>query len=106
MTVPPVPPHQRSPYDPASGRPKPLKQQVKVTTALPHQRQGDRAGEPEDVYLTSNQVMRRYGDASRMWIFRRLRDDDRFPKPLVVAGRRLWKLSDLVAWERQAAASA
>jgi hypothetical protein len=41
-----------------------------------------------------------------MWLHRRLRDDSGFPSPIVVAGRKLWNLRDLIAWERQAAASA
>lgn len=40
-----------------------------------------------------------------MWLHRRLNDDSGFPQPdLVVAGRRFWKLSSLVNWERCAAA--
>jgi len=105
--VPPIPINQRGPYDPLSGRPKSLNQQVKVAPARSHQRQGDRAGEPDDdVYLNSGQVRRRYANASAMWLWRRLKNDPRFPRPIVVAGRRLWKLSELVVWERQAAASA
>jgi hypothetical protein len=35
-----------------------------------------------------------------MWIFRRLRDDSGFLRPIEISGRRFWKLSALVAWER------
>jgi predicted DNA-binding transcriptional regulator AlpA len=35
-----------------------------------------------------------------MWLWRRLKDGSGFPKPLEICGRRFWKLSDLVAWER------
>jgi len=106
---PPIPPQQQSPYGPAaSRRRKSFKWQVEVaSTRSPHHRQGDRAGEPDDdVYLSSSQVRRRYANASRMWLHRRLRDDSGFPSPIVVAGRKLWNLRDLIAWERQAAASA
>jgi predicted DNA-binding transcriptional regulator AlpA len=58
------------------------------------------AGSEEDRYLTARQVRRRYGDASDMWIWRRLNDGSGFPKPLEISGRRFWKLSDLIAWER------
>jgi predicted DNA-binding transcriptional regulator AlpA len=43
-------------------------------------------------------VRARYGDVSDMWLHRRLRDSD-FPKPLVINGRRFWRISDLEAWE-------
>jgi hypothetical protein len=104
-----IPEQQRSPYDLRLGQSKPLKRQVNVAPAhSPHQHQGDRGGEPDDdVYLTSAQVKKRYGGASSMWLWRRLKNDPRFPRPLIVAKRRLWKLSALVTWERrQAAASA
>jgi predicted DNA-binding transcriptional regulator AlpA len=60
-------------------------------------------GSAEDRYLSARQVRARYADASDMWIWRRLNDDSRFPKPLEICGRRFWKLSDLIAWERNQA---
>ena len=58
-----------------------------------------------DPYLNANQVKHRYGDCSDMWLHRRLHDDSGFPPPdLVVNGRRFWRLSSLVRWERQRAA--
>ena len=105
--MPPIPPEQQSPYGPLPRRQKPLKRQAVTTAHSHHQRNGDRAGEPEDdVYLTSAQTRKRYGGVSRMWLHRRSRDNSGFPSPIIVAGRKLWKLSSLVAWERQAAASA
>jgi hypothetical protein len=104
---PPIPPAQQSPYDPAARRQKPLKRPVITTAHSHHQRNGDRGGEPEDdVYLSSSQVRRRYANASRMWLWRRLKNDPNFPRPIIVAGRKLFKLSSLEAWERQAAAAA
>jgi predicted DNA-binding transcriptional regulator AlpA len=38
-------------------------------------------------YLTSAQVRERYGGKSAMWIWRRLKYDPRFPKPLKISGR-------------------
>jgi hypothetical protein len=84
--VPPIPAEQCSPYGPASQRQKP---------------QAD-----DDIYLNSRQLRQRYGDASAMWVHRRLKNDPRFPRPIIVAKRRFWKLSALIAWERQAAATA
>jgi hypothetical protein len=60
----------------------------------------DGAVAPEDDrYLTARQVRRRYGDASDMWLWRRLKDNSGF-KPIEISGRRFWKLSALFAWER------
>jgi predicted DNA-binding transcriptional regulator AlpA len=39
-----------------------------------------------------------------MWLWRRLHDDSGFPRPMMIAGRRLWRMSDLIAWEREHAA--
>jgi predicted DNA-binding transcriptional regulator AlpA len=58
----------------------------------------------DDRYLSGPQVRARYG-VSDMWIHRRLRDSSGFPKPMVLNRRRFWKLSDLIAWERQRAAA-
>jgi predicted DNA-binding transcriptional regulator AlpA len=59
-----------------------------------------------DRFLTAAQVRRRYGDASDMWIWRRLHDDSGFPKPMVIGRRRLWSLTALTAWEGRAGAEA
>ena len=50
--------------------------------------------------LTAAQVKRRYGNASDMWLWRRLHDSSGFPQPLVICGRRFWKQSALIEWER------
>jgi len=70
----------------------------------PHAAHGHR-GEPDsdddhDRLLTAAQVKRRYGSASDMWLWRRLHDSSGFPEPLLICGRRFWKLSALIAWER------
>jgi predicted DNA-binding transcriptional regulator AlpA len=52
-----------------------------------------------DVFLTANQVRRRYGNVSDMWLYRREHDNSNFPKPLRVQGRRFWRIVDLRAWE-------
>ena len=59
-----------------------------------------------DRFLNSRQVRERYAGASDMWLWRRLNDDSDFPKPIEIAGRRYWKLSALVAWERARARGA
>jgi predicted DNA-binding transcriptional regulator AlpA len=96
--MPKIPPDQISPFGPGDdGAYSP------VTTASPHQRQGDRSAESDDRFLNSRQVRQRYGDASDMWLWRRLNDDSGFPRPLDICGRRFWRLADLVAWERERA---
>ena len=57
----------------------------------------------DDRYLTAAQVRARYGGVSDMWIWRRMNDASGFPRPLMLGGRRFWKLSDLVNWERSQA---
>ncbi len=47
----------------------------------------------------------RYGGVSHMWVERRLKSDATFPRPALLVGkRRFWRLNDLEAWERSAAA--
>ena len=58
-----------------------------------------------DIFLRSGAVRRRYGNASDMWLHRRLRDDSGFPQPIVIGYTRYWRLSDLEAWEKQRAIS-
>ncbi|MFZ2079401.1 MAG: DNA-binding protein [Xanthobacteraceae bacterium] len=65
-----------------------------------------RYAEEDEKFLSSSQVRQRYGDRSDMWIWRRLKDKSGFPQPIDICGRRFWKLSDLVAWERKRASEA
>lgn len=53
-----------------------------------------------EVFLTTRQVRERYGNVSAMWVHRRLTEGKTdFPIPIMIANRRFWRLSDLVAWE-------
>ena len=64
---------------------------------------------PNDIderYLNSKQVRARYGEVSDMWLWRRQNDESGFPKPTEIYGRRFWKVSELVAWERKIAPTA
>jgi predicted DNA-binding transcriptional regulator AlpA len=56
-----------------------------------------------DCFLTARQTRARYGGASDMWLHRRLNDASGFPQPVIICGRRFWRLSDLIAWERKTA---
>ena len=55
-------------------------------------------------YLPGRQVRGRY-NVSDMTIWRWLRTDKlRFPKPVIINGRRYWHLEELEGWERARAA--
>jgi predicted DNA-binding transcriptional regulator AlpA len=74
-------------------------------------RRGTKYGDPpaddsDDYFLTAMQVRQRYGNASDMWLWRRLRDDSEFPRPIEIRKRRYWKLSELIMWERACAQTA
>ncbi|AWN40695.1 transcriptional regulator [Methylobacterium durans] len=57
-----------------------------------------------DVYLTARQVRERYGSCSDMALWRWLQDEAmQFPRPLVISGRRFWKLVDLEHFEERQA---
>jgi len=59
----------------------------------------DHAG---DLFLSSAQVRARYGQVSDMWLYRREKDEtSHFPRPIRIQGRKYWRLSDLVAYERR-----
>ncbi len=38
------------------------------------------------------------GGVSDMWLWRRLNDDPKFPKPIYIGRRRFWREADIVAW--------
>ena len=46
-------------------------------------------------YVTTAQVRQRYGGCSQMWIWRRERFDDEWPKPLIISGRKFYSTADL-----------
>lgn len=66
----------------------------------PSRRSEDHSSSLQQIFLTAAQTRARYGNASDMWIWRRLHDQSGFPKPMTINRRRLWKLSELEAWER------
>ena len=58
-----------------------------------------------EVFLRSPDVRRRYGNCSAMWLHRRVKDPaSGFPQPITIGRFKYWRLSDLVAFERAAAA--
>jgi predicted DNA-binding transcriptional regulator AlpA len=68
--------------------------------------QGTAPGGVDDVLLPAPKVRKRYGDSSDMWLWRQLKYDPEFPRPLVINGRRYWWLSHLCAYERAKAGKA
>jgi predicted DNA-binding transcriptional regulator AlpA len=55
-----------------------------------------------DGYLKAPDVCERYG-VSDMWLWRRLKDDPKFPRPMVVGRIRYFRVSDLELWEKRQA---
>jgi hypothetical protein len=54
----------------------------------------------DEVFLPAAQVRRRYGDISDMTLWRWLHDRELdFPTPAEIAGRRYWRLSELLRFE-------
>ena len=79
---------------------------AELAPVRPHAAHGHRGDSDSDDeherLLNAGQVRRRYGNASDMWLWRRLHDSSGFPQPIVICGRRFWKLCALVEWERGA----
>ena len=48
-----------------------------------------------------------YGGVADMWIWRRLNDpDDDFPKPILICGRRFWRVRELIGYRDRKAGQA
>ena len=58
---------------------------------------------PTELFLTARQVRARYANCSAMWLHRREHDGSNFPKCVVIAGRKMWRVSELETWERSLA---
>jgi hypothetical protein len=61
------------------------------------------AAQQTDFFLSARQVRWRYGDRSDMWLWRILKNDPTFPRPLIINGRRYFACKRLEAWERDRA---
>lgn len=58
--------------------------------------------ESKEVFLSYRQVKERYGNVSDMWLHRREKDkSSNFPRPIRIQGRKFWRLSDLISYERE-----
>jgi len=49
--------------------------------------------------IKSSDVRHLFGGVSDMWLWRRLHDDETFPKPIYISKRRFWRESDVLAWQ-------
>jgi predicted DNA-binding transcriptional regulator AlpA len=52
------------------------------------------------VWITTNQVLARYGGMSQMWLHRKLENNPSFPKPVKFGRLKFWRLSSLEAYEQ------
>jgi hypothetical protein len=52
-------------------------------------------------WLTGPQVRARYGDRSDVWLWRKLKSDPLFPKPMWMATKRYWDEESLDEYDRQ-----
>lgn len=50
----------------------------------------DESGRADDVLLPSSSVREKLGGVSDMTLWRRLKYDPQFPRPIIMAGRRYW----------------
>jgi predicted DNA-binding transcriptional regulator AlpA len=55
--------------------------------------------EINDVLLTARQVRQRYGGKSDVWLWRALRSESQFPRPIYIRSQRYFRLRDLLAFE-------
>jgi len=91
---------------PAARRSKRSRQARQQRRTAPSGNDGDDDGAPPGeppVFLRINDLRRRYGNVSNMWIERRLRNDASFPRPFVSLNHRLWKRVELEIWESRLA---
>jgi predicted DNA-binding transcriptional regulator AlpA len=55
--------------------------------------------EAGEIYLTVPQLRQRFGGKSDMWLWRLLREEPKFPRPVVIRHQRYFRLSELLAFE-------
>jgi predicted DNA-binding transcriptional regulator AlpA len=58
----------------------------------------------DKLFVTAVQLRHRYGGRSEMWLSRILENDKSFPRPITIGRFRFWDLTQIEAFERQAAA--
>ena len=73
------------------------------TSAEPTSKLGPRKPVPAPlgaVWLSTNQVLARYGGRSQMWLWRKIRNDPKFPRPVHFGRLQFFRLADLEAYEQ------
>jgi hypothetical protein len=50
-------------------------------------------------YLTSPQTLKRYGDKSKMWLWRLLESDPNFPRPIYIRDQQYFDVDELDAYD-------
>ena len=48
--------------------------------------------------IQASQVRELCGGVSDMWLWRRLKEDPTFPRPVYIARRRFWREADVLQW--------
>lgn len=56
------------------------------------------------LWLSSRQVLTRYGGRSAMWLWRKVKQDPSFPRPVYFGRLQFYRLDLLEEYERRAAA--
>lgn len=51
-------------------------------------------------YIPAPEVCERYGERSAMWLWRRLKYDSKFPRPIVIGKRRFFDEEELDAYDK------
>ena len=57
----------------------------------------------EGVYLTTRQVAKRYNRSNTVWVYRRVKGDPNFPRPIYIGGQKYFRLADLEAYDADSA---
>jgi predicted DNA-binding transcriptional regulator AlpA len=55
-------------------------------------------------YLTTRQVLTRYGRDNPVWLWRLIKRDEAFPRPIIIGGSKYFAIADLDAYDAAAAA--
>jgi hypothetical protein len=54
------------------------------------------------VFISSRQLLARYGGRSQMWLYRKLQAEPEFPKPTYFGRLQFYRLDELERYEKQA----
>jgi len=54
---------------------------------------------PNIKYLTGKQLRLRYGDRGAVWLWRRLKTDPEFPRPILIGRNHFFDLNEVEAYE-------